>query len=88
MTKIDAEDIKKEKTEEAGAQENASQDVKDEDARKGQSEGTTGEKAEEAEASPDKKDADEDSDTRYLRLMADFQNYKKRVEKEKTTRSW
>ena len=84
MTKIDAEDIKKEKTEEAGAQENASQDVKDEDARKGQSEGTTGEKAEEAEASPDKKDADEDSDTRYLRLMADFQNYKKRVEKEKT----
>ena len=84
MTKIDAEDIKKEKTEEAGAQENASQDVKDEDARKGQSEGTTGEKTEEAEASPDKKDADEDSDTRYLRLMADFQNYKKRVEKEKT----
>lgn len=84
MTKIDAEDIKKEKTEEAGAQENASQDVRDEDARKGQSEGTTGEKAEEAEASPDKKDADEDSDTRYLRLMADFQNYKKRVEKEKT----
>ena len=40
MTKIDAEDIKKEKTEEAGAQENASQDVKDEDARLGQSEGS------------------------------------------------
>ena len=30
-----------------------------------------------------KEDAAEDESTRYLRLMADFQNYKKRVEKEK-----
>lgn len=41
-----------------------------------------------------KKEPEEDSDTRYMRLMADFQNYKKRVEKEKKiyilmpTRSW
>ncbi len=28
-------------------------------------------------------DSVEDSDTRYMRLMADFQNYKKRIEKEK-----
>lgn len=28
-------------------------------------------------------EAEEDANTRYLRLMADFQNYKKRVEKEK-----
>ncbi len=31
-----------------------------------------------------KQEPEEDNDTRYLRLMADFQNYKKRVEKEKT----
>ena len=30
-----------------------------------------------------KEEAAEDESTRYLRLMADFQNYKKRVEKEK-----
>ena len=30
-----------------------------------------------------KEDAAEDESTRYLRLMADFQNYNKRVEKEK-----
>ena len=33
--------------------------------------------------SQDKEEPAEDADTRYLRLMADFQNYKKRVEKEK-----
>lgn len=31
-----------------------------------------------------KEEPAEDEDTRYLRLMADFQNYKKRVEKEKS----
>lgn len=36
------------------------------------------------ESAEEKKEPEEDSDTRYLRLMADFQNYKKRVEKEKT----
>ena len=85
MTKIDAEDIKKEKAEETESQKDTSKDAKEESAGKDQSEKTAEEKkSEEAENSSDKKDADEDSDTRYLRLMADFQNYKKRVEKEKT----
>ncbi|MCI9597850.1 MAG: nucleotide exchange factor GrpE [Firmicutes bacterium] len=38
-----------------------------------------------AEASEDvKKEPEEDESSRYMRLMADFQNYKKRVEKEKS----
>lgn len=38
-----------------------------------------------AEASKDvKKEPEEDESSRYMRLMADFQNYKKRVEKEKS----
>lgn len=41
--------------------------------------------AEDGDGSGEKADAkEEDSDARYLRLMADFQNYKKRVEKEKS----
>ncbi len=42
-----------------------------------------------------RKRREEDTDTRYLRLMADFQNYKRRAEKEKSeiyvltpTKSW
>lgn len=31
-----------------------------------------------------KKEPEEDESTRYMRLMADFQNYKKRIEKEKS----
>ena len=45
-------------------------------------------KKEEAEAKKSETDisqkAEEESDANYLRLMADFQNYKKRVEKEKS----
>lgn len=49
----------------------------------------TGEKNADAEAAEENKNEkedtgkEEDGDARYLRLMADFQNYKKRVEKEK-----
>lgn len=50
----------------------------------------TEEKAAEAESTEDAKDAEngkdepeESADAKYLRLMADFQNYKRRVEKEK-----
>lgn len=43
------------------------------------------EAAEEAEAPAEEtKDPEEEESARYMRLMADFQNYKKRVEKEKT----
>lgn len=41
--------------------------------------------AEESEAQEEiKKEPEEDESARYMRLMADFQNYKKRVEKEKS----
>lgn len=36
-----------------------------------------------AEEKEEAKEPEEDESTRYMRLMADFQNYKKRVEKEK-----
>lgn len=43
------------------------------------------ETAEEAEIESDvKEEKQEDEDGKYLRLLADFQNYKKRVEKEKS----
>ena len=43
------------------------------------------ETAEEAEIESDEKEEkQEDEDSKYLRLLADFQNYKKRVEKEKS----
>lgn len=41
------------------------------------------EAAEQTEAE-EKKEPEEDNDTRYMRLAADFQNYKRRVEKEKS----
>jgi len=43
-----------------------------------------GEPQEEIEAAPEQKVEEEAAETKYLRLMADFQNYKRRVEKEKT----
>ena len=43
------------------------------------------ETADEAEIESDvKEEKQEDEDSKYLRLLADFQNYKKRVEKEKS----
>lgn len=36
------------------------------------------------EQKEEKKEPEEDENSRYMRLMADFQNYKKRVEKEKS----
>ena len=45
----------------------------------------TEETEQEAEAQEEKKeDPQEDESARYMRLMADFQNYKRRVEKEKS----
>ena len=45
----------------------------------------TEESAEETEApAEEKKEPEEDESARYVRLMADFQNYKRRVEKEKS----
>ena len=49
--------------------------------RSGDQPGAGADADDEAEAAPEKK---EDDQTRYLRLAADFQNYKKRSEKEKS----
>lgn len=43
---------------------------------------TAGQKEQDADL--EKKEPEEDGNSRYMRLMADFQNYKKRVEKEKS----
>lgn len=42
------------------------------------------EEQEEKAESKEEKEPEEDENSRYMRLMADFQNYKKRVEKEKS----
>lgn len=78
MTKVNGEDVVKEDIKDTEAEqtveENAAEDQK------------VDEKAEAAEEKKEEKEAEpeEDGDAKYLRLMADFQNYKKRVEKEKT----
>ena len=77
MTKVNGEDVIKEDIKDTEAEqtveENAAEDQK------------VDEKAEAAEEQKEEKEAEpeEDGDAKYLRLMADFQNYKKRVEKEK-----
>ena len=72
---VDTEDIKKKAASEEEVQETVAESEENRDAAEGQQ----NDKSEEAA----KKASEEDSDTRYVRLMADFQNYKKRGEKEK-----
>ena len=72
---VDTEDIRKDAAPEEEVQETAAEPEEKEDAAQKEND-----KSEEAA----KKEPEEDSDTRYMRLMADFQNYKRRVEKEKT----
>lgn len=79
MAKIDIDD--KEKKQEQ-AEDQAPEDTGAEE--KAEDKEETGKDAGEAPEASEKKEPEEDGDTRYLRLMADFQNYKKRVEKEKT----
>ncbi len=62
---------------EADAPGDTGADVPEEDGQK------TETPEEEAEKSPAQKEEDEALNTKYLRLMADFQNYKRRAEKEK-----
>lgn len=81
MTKVDAEEIKKQTSEQ---DEKAEEEVKDFDDAEGKTEGSTEEPGEKKAEEKTDSEAGEDADTRYLRLMADFQNYKKRVEKEKS----
>lgn len=87
MTKVNAEDITKEAGKEPAEEaEKAVEDIAKEDAAQAGEKDAQEEKkeAEKKEAKEAEKASEEDADTRYLRLMADFQNYKKRVEKEKS----
>lgn len=81
MTKVNGEaaqeDIKAAETKKA-AEDMAQQEAAEEKAE------TAEEKAEAVEEKKEENATEEDGDAKYLRLMADFQNYKKRVEKEKT----
>ena len=70
-------DAKAEEAAEAETQEQESGEAAEEAADSGKESG------EEKEEEVKEEGKEEDSDLRYLRLMADFQNYKKRVEKEK-----
>lgn len=76
MTKVDIENGDVKDTAEAQAEETAKEEAEN---TSPENEGKDTEAPEKAA----KEDAAEDESTRYLRLMADFQNYKKRVEKEK-----
>lgn len=59
-------------------------DLKEEEEKEAETETETeSESEEDAEQSPQEKEEDEALNTKYLRLMADFQNYKRRAEKEK-----
>ena len=94
MTKVNSDDIRNEEAvpveEDKETEKTAEDEKKDIDGDMAQEE-KTDEKDRETEEDKDKAeekptDAEpeiEESDARYLRLMADFQNYKKRVEKEK-----
>lgn len=87
MTKVNAEDITKEAGKEPAEEaEKAVEDIAKEDVAQAGEKDVQEEKkeAEKKEAKEAEKASEEDADTRYLRLMADFQNYKKRVEKEKS----
>lgn len=76
MTKVDIENGDVKDTAEAQAEETAKEEAEN---TSPENEGKDTEAPEKAV----KEEAAEDESTRYLRLMADFQNYKKRVEKEK-----
>ena len=72
---IKQEDMKKDET--------LKEDIAEETAETAE-ETAEAEASEEQQAAEEQKAPEEDSDARYLRLMADFQNYKRRVEKEKS----
>ncbi|MEG0391406.1 MAG: nucleotide exchange factor GrpE [Anaerovoracaceae bacterium] len=72
----------KNKDKEQHQEENLAEETVTEETATPQSEEETAE-AKEASAKDTPKEEDEDLNTKYLRLMADFQNYKRRSEKER-----
>ena len=82
MNKVNADDVKKdEAVQEEEIKEEKTAETEEKESDK-QTEKSDSEKECENTAE-EKKEPEVDADTRYMRLMADFQNYKKRVEKEK-----
>ncbi len=79
-SKLREEELKEEKGPEA---EKAEETEIPEEEQKETEEKTEDEAKDEAEAEEKKSEEDEALNTKYLRLMADFQNYKRRTEKEK-----
>jgi len=79
-SKLREEELKEEKGPEA---EKAEETEIPEEEQKETEEKTEDEAKDEAEAEEKKTEEDEALNTKYLRLMADFQNYKRRTEKEK-----
>lgn len=77
MTKVNGEDVVKEDIKDTEAEKTVEEAV--EEAAEEKTENTEEKTEEKKEEAPE-----EDGDAKCLRLMADFQNYKKRVEKEKT----
>ena len=75
MTKVNGEDVVKEDIKDTEAE----QTVEEKEAAEQQADAVE----EKVEENKEEAEPEEDGDAKYLRLMADFQNYKKRVEKEK-----
>jgi molecular chaperone GrpE len=59
-------------------------DSQEQEIKQQDQETATGEIPVDAESTKEKVEPEETADTKYLRLMADFQNYKRRSEKERT----
>ena len=80
-----AEEAEADDAEEAETAEAAGEEPKDDgaDADGGNAEGQTGKDAKEDDADAEKQ-AEEQESERYMRLMAEFQNFKRRAAKEKT----
>lgn len=82
-TKVNQEELKEELKEEMerAAGEAEAEKMPEDDAAEAEASGESDEKEEDAKA--ENTEEDEALNTKYLRLMADFQNYKRRAEKEK-----
>lgn len=79
------EELKEEKGTEAEEEKAEETEIPEEETKETEEkpEEETEEKTEETKAEETKSEEDEALNTKYLRLMADFQNYKRRTEKEK-----
>ena len=76
------EELKEEKTEQQP--EEAPEENKEESEKAESAENAEEKEEKTEEKTAEKKEEDEDLNTRYMRLMADFQNFRRRTEKEKS----